>query len=130
MPTRLRILLIFVLIVYLFIILKSVKRKNIRISYLIYWLITGVTLVIALLVPSLVEKISNYIGFGLPINMIFSGAIFVILFLIFDLTKIITKEQNKNVTLIQEVSILKKRVGELEKSINNESTRGDKNEEL
>lgn len=127
MPTRLRILLIFVLIVYLFIILKSVKRKNIRISYLIYWLITGVTLVIALLVPSLVEKISNYIGFGLPINMIFSGAIFVILFLIFDLTKIITKEQNKNVTLIQEVSILKKRVEELEKNINEKITRGEKN---
>lgn len=127
MPTRLRILLIFVLIVYLFIILKSVKRKNIRISYLIYWLITGVILVIALLVPSLVEKISNYIGFGLPINMIFSGAIFVILFLIFDLTKIITKEQNKNVTLVQEVSILKKRVEELEKNINEKITRGEKN---
>lgn len=127
MPTRLRLLLIIVLVVYLFIILKSVKRKNIRISYLIYWLITGVILIIALFVPSLVEKISNYIGFGLPINMIFSGAIFVILFLIFDLTKIITKEQNKNVILIQEVSILKKRVEELEKNKNEEITRGEKN---
>ena len=115
MPIRLRVLLILVLIAYLFIILKSVKRKNLRISYLIYWIITGVVLIIALLAPNLVEKISNYIGFGLPINMIFSGAIFVILFLIFDLTKIITKEQQKNITLIQELSIMKKRIEKLER---------------
>ena len=118
MPAKLRILLLIVLIIYLFIILKSVKRKNLRISYLIYWIITGILLIIALLAPNIVEKISNYFGFGLPINMIFSGAIFVILFLIFDLTKIITKEQQKNITVIQEISILKKRIEELEREKN------------
>ena len=46
--------------------------------------------------------------------MIFSVAIFIILYLIFDLTKQISKEQNKNTNLTQEISILKKRVKELE----------------
>ena len=46
--------------------------------------------------------------------MIFSVAIFIILYLIFDLTKQISKEQSKNTNLTQEISILKKRVKELE----------------
>lgn len=114
MQLTLKIALIVILLVYLFVILKSVKKKNMRINYLIFWSITGIILIIALLAPNFVEIISKRLGFELPINMIFSCAIFVILYLIFDLTKLITKEQNKNIVLIQEISILKKKVEELE----------------
>ena len=85
-----------------------------RINYLIFWSITGVALIILLLAPNFVENISNLLGFGLPINMIFSMAIFIILYLIFDLTKQISKEQNKNTNLTQEISILKQRIEKLE----------------
>jgi len=114
MSNNLKIILLIVLLIYLFIILKSVKHKNMRINYLVFWSITGVCLVIALLIPNCVEFVSRMVGFNLPINMIFSGAIFVILYLIFDQTRLITKVQNKNTMLIQELSILKKRVEELE----------------
>ena len=50
----------------------------------------------------------------MTINMIFSGAVFVILYLIFSLTTKISKQQDRNVLLIQEISMLKKRVEELE----------------
>lgn len=115
MQNSLKIALVVILLIYLFIILKSVKKKNMRINYLIFWSITGILLIIALLVPNFVDNVSKFLGFELPINMIFSFAIFIILYLIFDLTKLITKEQNKNITLIQEISMLKKRVEELEK---------------
>ena len=114
MQNPLKIALIIVLLVYIFIILKSVKRKNMRIGYLVFWSITAVVLIIALLIPNLVESISNFLGFGVPVNMIFSAAIFIILYLIFHLTVLISKEQKRNVQLIQEVSMLKKRVQELE----------------
>jgi len=117
MQNSLKIALIVILLVYIFIILKSVKKKNMRINYLIFWSITGVLLIIALLVPNFVDNVSKLLGFELPINMIFSFAIFIVLYLIFDLTKLITKEQNKNITLTQEISILKKRVEDLEKNI-------------
>mgnify|MGYP004497319359 FL=1 len=115
MHSTLKIALIIIVLIYIFCIMKAVKRKNMRISYLVFWSITGVILIIALLIPNLVENISNLLGFEMPINMIFSGAIFVILYLIFDLTILISKEHNKNVLLIQEISMLKKRVEELEK---------------
>jgi hypothetical protein len=114
MPNTLKIALIIILLIYLFVISKSVKRKNMRINYLIFWSITGIFLIIALLAPNFVETISNFLGFELPINMIFSCAIFVVLYLIFDLTRLITKEQNQNTMLIQEISILEKKVEELE----------------
>lgn len=116
MQTPLKIALIVIVLIYIFFILKAVKRKNMRIGYLIFWAITGVLLIIALLIPNLVENISELIGFGIPINMIFSVAIFIILYLIFDLTTLISKEEKKNTLLIQEISILKKRVAELEKN--------------
>lgn len=115
MQLQLKIALICILIIYLFCILKAVKRKNMRIGYLIFWSITGILLIIALLIPNLVENISLKLGFGMPINMIFSAAIFIILYLIFNLTILISKEENKNTLLIQEISMLKKRVEELEK---------------
>ena len=115
MQASLKIALIIVVLIYIFCILKAVKRKKMRIKYLIFWFITAVILIIALLIPNLVENISNLLGFGVPINMIFSIAVFIILYLIFDLTILISKEQNKNVLLIQEISMLKKRVAELEK---------------
>lgn len=114
MQNSLKIALIIILIVYLFLISKFVKKKAMRISYLIFWIIIGIIFIIALCIPNLVENISNFLGFELPINMIFSMAIFVILYFIFNLTSLITKEQNKNIMLIQEISMLKKRVEELE----------------
>ena len=72
MQNTLKFALIVILLIYLFVILKSVKRKNLRINYLI-----------------------------------------------FDLTRLITKEQNKNTMLIQEISLLKRRIDKIEKNNNN-----------
>lgn len=124
MQNNLKIVLIVIVVLYILFIIKAVKRKNMRINYLIFWSITGITLIIALLAPHFVDNISNMLGFGLPINMIFSVAVFIILYLIFDLTKQISKEQNKNIMLIQEISILKQRVEKLE------NKNGDKNERI
>lgn len=120
MQNNLKIALIIIVIMYIFFIMKSVKRKDMRINYLIFWSISGIALIIALLIPNLVETVSNKIGFEMPINMIFSIAIFIILYLIYNLTIQISKEQAKNVQLIQEISILKQKIEEIEKKIEGE----------
>ena len=116
MQISLKIALIVVALIYIFCILKAVKKKKMRIGYLIFWSIIGIAFIIALIIPNMVENISNFIGFEMPINMIFSAAIFIILYLIFDLTTKFSRLYNKNVLLIQEISMLKKRVEELEKT--------------
>lgn len=119
----LRIALIIIMIIYLAFIAKAVKRKNMRISYLIFWIIIGIFLIIALVFPSLINIISNFVGFEVPINMIFSAAIFIVLYLIHELMTLVSKEEKKNTLLIQEVSLLKKRVEKLEKSVDNKENK-------
>ena len=90
MQSTLKMVLVVILVIYLFIISKSVKHKNMRINYLIFWSIAGILLIIALLAPNFIENI----------------------------TRLITKEQNKNVMLIQEISMLKQRIEKIEKEGN------------
>ena len=116
MQISLKIALIVIALIYIICILKAVKSKKMRIGYLIFWMIIGVILIVALCIPNFVDNVSRCLGFEMPINMIFSMAIFIILYLIFNLTILISKQEQKNVMLIQEISILKKRVEELEKN--------------
>ena len=118
MHISLRIALIIIMIIYVFFIAKAVKRKNMRISYLIFWMIIGFFLIGALIFPKLVDNISDFIGFEVPINMIFTLAIFIVLYFIHELMKLVSEEEKKNTILIQEISILKKKVEELENNMN------------
>ena len=59
MQATLKIALIIIMVMYLFIIAKAVKRKNMRISYLIFWIIIGIGLIIALLIPNFINSISK-----------------------------------------------------------------------
>ncbi len=119
----LSIVLIIITLIYIFLIVKSIRNKKLQMSFSIFWLFTGVFLIIALLIPGLVENISKLLGFEVPANMVFCITIFVSFYMIFKLTLYISKENKKNTLLIQEISMLKKRVEELE---NNEKNKGDK----
>ncbi len=116
MTISLKLVLIVITLIYIFFILKSIKKKKLQMSFSLFWIITGILLIIALAIPNLVENISKMLGFEVPANMIFCLTIFVSFYLIFSLTVALSKENKKNTLLIQEVSLLKKRVDELEKS--------------
>lgn len=116
MQITLRIALIIITIIYLFFILRAIKNKKIQISFSVFWILTAILLIIALAIPNLISNISHLLGFEVTTNMIFCVTIFISFYLIFNLTTLLSKENKKNVTLTQEISILKKRVEELEKS--------------
>lgn len=116
MQISLNLVLIVITLIYIFLILKSIKKKKLQMSFSVFWLITGILLIIALLIPNLVENISKALGFEVPANMVFCLTIFVSFYLIFNLTVALSKENKKNTLLVQEVSMLKKRVEELEKN--------------
>lgn len=110
MQITLRIALIISTLIYLFIILKSIKNKKIQVSFSIFWLFTGLILIIALAIPNLITEISNFLGFELTTNMIFCVTIFIAFYLIFNLNIELSKEKSKNIQLIQEISLIKKRI--------------------
>ena len=114
MKSSLNIVLIIITLIYIFLIVKAIRNKKLQMSFSVFWLITGILLIIALLIPNLVENIASGLGFEIPANMVFCITIFVSFYLIFRLTVSLSKENEKNTLLVQEVSMLKKRVEELE----------------
>ena len=118
MPLTLRIALIAITLIYILLILRSIRRKKMNVSFSIFWIIAGFILIIFAIVPHMVEAISKMLGFEAPSNMLFVLTIFIAFYLIFNLTTIISQENKKNVLLVQEVSLLKKKVKELEEKMN------------
>ena len=118
MPLTLRIALIAITLIYILLILRSIRRKKMNVSFSIFWIIAGFILIIFAIVPNMVEAISKMLGFEAPSNMLFVLTIFIAFYLIFNLTTIISQENKKNVLLVQEVSLLKKKVKELEEKMN------------
>lgn len=117
MTNNLKIALIAMTVIYLFLILKEIKNKKLQISFSTFWLLSGIMLIIAIVIPNLIEILTKRLGFEIPANMLFSITIFIAFYLIFNLTVKLSKESQKNVLLIQELSILKRRVSELEEKI-------------
>lgn len=118
MSLTLRIALIIIVLIFILLILKSIRRKKMDITFSLFWLVIGALLILAVVVPNLIETISKFLGFEAPSNMLFCITIFIAFYLIFNLTQIASREYKRNVTLVQEVSLLKKKVCELEEKIN------------
>ena len=78
-----------------------------HINYSIFWIFTGVILIISVLIPNFIENISRFFGFEKASNMIFCIAIFILFYLVLSLTSIVSKQYQQIVKLIQEVSMLK-----------------------
>ena len=110
----LRLVLIFLTVVYLGFLINSIKKQKIQLSFSTFWIISDILLIIAIAIPNWVEKISSYLGIQTPSNMVFLITIFVAYVLIFDLTVKLSQEHKKNVLLIQEISMIKKRIEKLE----------------
>lgn len=117
MSANLKIVLAILIIIAIFIIIKNIKNKKLQLSFSIFSIITGFLMIIALAVPSLLDNISSFFGFELTSNMLFLVAIFVIFYLIFRLMIIASSEYRTNVKLTQELSILKKKVEQLDEKL-------------
>ncbi len=115
MTTNLRIVLIVISLIYIIFIVKEIKKNSMQGSFSTFWIISSVLLIIAAAIPNFVESITDLLGFETTSNMLFCFTIFIAFYLIFNLTIKLSKVYRSNVSLVQEVSLLKERVEKLEK---------------
>lgn len=114
MTLNLKIALVAMVLVYMILVFRKIKNKSLQISFSTFWIVSGILLIIAILIPNLIEGLTKSLGFEVPSNMLFCITIFTAFYLIFNLTVRLSKEAEKTVNLVQEISLLKKRVEELE----------------
>ena len=114
MTINLKMALIVITLIYLCLVLKKIKDKKLQLSFSTFWRVSAILLILAIITPNLVESLTKLLGFEIPANMLFCITIFVAFYLIFNLTVKLSKEYQKNILLVQEISLLKSRVKKLE----------------
>ncbi len=114
MSATLRIALLIGILVYIFFIFVMLKKKNIDLKYSLIWFFSAFVLLILDAFPKLVEKCAGLLGIATASNFIYLVVLFFILLVLISLTSIVSRQKRDIRTLIQTVSILKKRVEELE----------------
>lgn len=116
-PSTLRITLIVAVICYFIMILYFLKQRALNLKYTLLWLLAGVVMGILVIVPELLTAIIHIFGIQDNMNGLFIFCIGFILMILLSLTSIVSRQNRKVRTLIQELAILDKRLRELEAAV-------------
>ncbi len=109
--------LIIVSLVFVAVIIRLIQRKHLSMRYSFLWLILLLVILLCALLPIIPYRFSGLLGFEAPANFIFLVAIFFLLAIALSLSIIVSKQQRRITTLIQELAILENKV---DKNINDE----------
>ncbi len=113
-PYTLRITLSIAVICYFIIILFYLKRKMLELKYTLIWLAAGVVMGIMLIFPKLLWWFRSFLGIESNMNALYMLCFAFIIMILMTLTAIVSRQMLKIRILIQEISMLEKRVRELE----------------
>ena len=110
MTLKLRIVLLIFSLIVIIATTYVLRKGRIPVKYSLLWYFAGGIILILSLFPLILEFASNILGFKTISNLIIGIIISLLLFLTMSLT-IITSGQKKKITLLlQEISIMKKRL--------------------
>ncbi len=113
-PHTLQVTLSIAVICYFIIILYYLKRKMLELKYTLIWLVAGVVMGIMIYFPELTVWFVHLIGMQDNMNGLYIICLAFMMMILMTLTSIASRQQLKIRILIQEISMLEKRVRELE----------------
>ena len=113
-PHTLQVTLSIAVICYFIIILYYLKRKMLELKYTLIWLVAGVVMGIMIYFPELTVWFVHLIGMQDNMNGLYIMCLAFMMRILMTLTSIASRQQLKIRILIQEISMLEKRVRELE----------------
>lgn len=113
-PYALRVTLSIAVICYFIIILYYLKKRMLELKYTLIWLAAGVVMGIMLIFPNLLEWFRSLLGIESNMNALYMLCFAFIIMILMTLTSIVSRQMLKIRVLIQEISMLEKRVRDLE----------------
>ena len=114
MSDRLRIVLALLVLTYSLVTVRMIRRRRLNLSYSLLWLFLSGAMLLVLMIPQLVEWLARLLGIDLPINLVLTGFAFFSLAMMFFLTVVVSRTNEKVRTLVQQLALLEKRVRDLE----------------
>ena len=103
-------------VILLLVILELVRRRYLRERYALIWIVTGSLFLLLAVREETLRRLSDLLGFSLPVNALFFFGILFLILIVLGLSVVASRLAEKNRVLAQEIVLLKKRVGDLEKS--------------
>lgn len=113
-PATLRITLCIAVICYFILILIYLKKKMLELKYTLIWLLSGVVMGIMIFFPELLVFFVRLLGIESNMNGLYVLCFAFIIAILMTLTSIVSRQSMKIKILIQELSIMEKRIRELE----------------
>ena len=115
MSITLRISVLFVALAIFLIIVQLLRRGRIPIKFSLLWAISVILLLFVAIFPRILIDISSIIGFQAMSNMVLAVIICILIVISIAITVIASGQTTKIELLIQEISMLKRKVEEMEK---------------
>ena len=115
-PFTLRVTLSVAVICYFILILYYLKKRMLELKYTLLWLAAGVVMGIMIFFPELLVWFVGILGIESNMNGLYVLSIAFIVAILMTLTSIVSRQAMKIRTLIQEMSMMEKRIRELENS--------------
>lgn len=113
-PHTLQVTLSIGVVCYFIIILYYLKKKMLELKYTLIWLVAGVIMGIMIYFPELLVQFVRLLGIESNMNGLYILCIAFIMMILMTLTSIVSRQQLKIRILIQEISMMEKRIRELE----------------
>lgn len=121
MAPQLKVIAIVFLLLILFVITMFVKRSRISVRYSLIWYVICIILIALTLFPELLGDVTNLLKIRVASNMIFALMLVGLFVINISLTIIVSEQKEQIRNLIQELSIVKKKMKDNEnKGVKNE----------
>lgn len=113
-PFTLRVTLSIAVVCYFVLILYYLKKRMLELKYTLLWLAAGVVMGIMIFFPEILVRFVRILGIESNMNGLYVLCIAFIIAILMTLTSIVSRQALKIRTLIQEISMMEKRIRELE----------------
>ena len=112
--SKLQIAMLIAVGLYFLIVFQLLKRKTLNLKYTLLWLASGVVMLVLAVFPQILGWFAALVGIYDPTNALFAFMFFCVIILLMSITAIVSKLNEKSTKLVQSVTLLEKRVRELE----------------
>ncbi len=105
MTLKLRILIIIAMVLFVFYILRSVRKKKINYKFGILWLVIALIVGIMAALPDFLTWVSQTLGIAAPVNMLFFLGFVLVVGIILELSATVSKLNDEVRELTQRIAL-------------------------
>jgi Uncharacterized conserved protein (DUF2304). len=116
MSIQFRILLIALTGLCFLVLIKNVKKGNMRSDYAVVWILCSFTLLLLSIFPQIADFFASQLGIISTANMVFAIIIFLLIIMVYLLFTKVSWLEEKQKAIVQELAILNKRLEDEKKS--------------